>query len=190
MNDLIKNFTYISNDMENNDIQERINALESRRLELLTRASKSDRAALDYVKSLPGFREAYPEFAADAEQVAAAEQEVVGTLAEVKAEWRLHIGEAVEPGAVIVHDGIRYTVLQAHTLQEDWEPGSVPALYKREGVDGEPADEWPEWVQPTGAHDVYAAGAKVTFGGKHYISLIDNNSWSPAAYPAGWDIQG
>ena len=58
--------------MENNDIQERINALESRRLELLTRASKSDRAALDYVKSLPGFREAYPEFAADAEQVSAA----------------------------------------------------------------------------------------------------------------------
>lgn len=46
--------------------------------------------------------------------------------------------------------------------------------------------EWPDFVQPTGAHDAYSAGAQVTYGGKHYQSLIDNNVWSPDAYPQGW----
>ena len=29
-------------------------------------------------------------------------------------------------------------------------------------------------------------GDKVKFNGKTYESLIDNNIWSPEAYPAGW----
>ena len=45
---------------------------------------------------------------------------------------------------------------------------------------------WPEWVQPLGAHDAYAIGAKVLFGGKVWESLIDNNVWSPKVYPQGW----
>lgn len=48
------------------------------------------------------------------------------------------------------------------------------------------ADEWPEFVQPTGAHDTYKTGDKVTFEGKHYICQMDNCAYSPAAYPAGW----
>lgn len=50
-------------------------------------------------------------------------------------------------------------------------------------------DEWPEFVQPTGAHDAYNKGDKVTFEGNHYISLIDGNVFSPAEYPAGWQEQ-
>jgi len=45
---------------------------------------------------------------------------------------------------------------------------------------------YPEFVQPTGAHDAYAKGDRVTFQGKDYESLIDANVWSPATYPAGW----
>ena len=30
-------------------------------------------------------------------------------------------------------------------------------------------------------------GDKVRFEGKVYQSLIDNNVWSPAAYPQGWE---
>lgn len=48
------------------------------------------------------------------------------------------------------------------------------------------ADEWPEFVRPTGAHDAYAKGAKVTYAGKHYVSLIDGNVWPPDEYPQGW----
>ena len=49
-----------------------------------------------------------------------------------------------------------------------------------------PTEEYPDWVQPTGQHDAYRIGDKVTFKGKHYESVIDYNTWSPEAYPAGW----
>lgn len=76
-----------------------------------------------------------------------------------------------------------YKCVQAHTSQSDWTPDLTPALWTRVTV-----EEWPEWVQPTGAQDAYMTGDKVTFEGEHYISLIDNNTWSPAAYPAGWQL--
>lgn len=49
-----------------------------------------------------------------------------------------------------------------------------------------PTEEYPDWVQPTGQHDAYRIGDKVTFKGKHYESIIDYNTWSPEAYPQGW----
>lgn len=49
-------------------------------------------------------------------------------------------------------------------------------------------EEWPAWVQPTGAHDCYNTGDKVTYNGQHYVSKIDGNVWSPDAYPAGWEV--
>lgn len=36
---------------------------------------------------------------------------------------------------------------------------------------------------------IEAQGAKVTFQGARYISLINGNVWSPTAYPAGWQVQ-
>lgn len=44
----------------------------------------------------------------------------------------------------------------------------------------------PDFVQPTGEHDAYNAGDRVTFEGAVYESLIDGNVWSPTANPAGW----
>ncbi len=76
-----------------------------------------------------------------------------------------------------------YKCVQAHTSQSDWTPDLTPALWTRVTV-----EEWPEWVQPTGAQDAYMTGDKVTFEGEHYISLIDNNTWSPSAYPDGWQL--
>lgn len=58
-----------------------------------------------------------------------------------------------------------------------------------EPTDPEPEDEWPEWVQPTGAHNAYSNGDKITYNGKHYISTMDGNVWSPDAYQAGWQVQ-
>lgn len=51
----------------------------------------------------------------------------------------------------------------------------------------EPADEYPEFVQPTGAHDAYQVGDKVTYKGKKYICKLENCVWSPDTYPAGWE---
>lgn len=47
----------------------------------------------------------------------------------------------------------------------------------------------PDWVQPTGQHDAYQTGGHVMFEGDVYKSLIDNNTWSPTAYPQGWEKQ-
>lgn len=80
--------------------------------------------------------------------------------------------------------GDLYKVAQAHTTQADWQPSTAPALFTKISL-----DEWPLFVQPTGAQDSYAIGDKVTFEGQHYISAIDNNSWSPLDYPAGWTLQ-
>ena len=82
------------------------------------------------------------------------------------------------------YNGVLYRVVQAHTSQADWTPDITPALFVVVSL-----DEWPDFVQPTGAHDAYNKGDKVTFEGKHYISLIDGNVYSPSAYPAGWQEQ-
>lgn len=48
-------------------------------------------------------------------------------------------------------------------------------------------DEWPEYVAPTGAHDAYKVGDKITFKGAHYICKMDGCVWDPETYPAGWE---
>lgn len=82
------------------------------------------------------------------------------------------------------YKNVLYRVVQAHTSQADWTPDITPSLFVVVSL-----DEWPDFVQPTGAHDAYNKGDKVTFEGKHYISLIDGNVYSPVAYPAGWQEQ-
>ena len=48
----------------------------------------------------------------------------------------------------------------------------------------QPDDEYPEWIQPTGAHDAYAQGAKVSHNGKKWTSDIPANVYEPGVY--GW----
>ena len=53
-------------------------------------------------------------------------------------------------------------------------------------------EEWPEYKQPTGAHDAYYNGDKITYKEKHYICIMSNGSactWSPDEYPQGWEEQ-
>lgn len=56
------------------------------------------------------------------------------------------------------------------------------------GNEPEPAAEVPAYVQPTGAHDAYQTGDKVTYNGAVYESLINGNVWAPDVYPAGWRL--
>ena len=81
------------------------------------------------------------------------------------------------------YDGILYKVLLAHTSQEGWTPPSAPSLFAKVLIPDENAI--PEWEQPDSTN-AYQIGDKVMFDGKVYESLINNNVWSPAAYPAGW----
>ena len=79
----------------------------------------------------------------------------------------------------IEYGGTLYRCVQAHTSQADWTPPATPALWVVVSL-----EEWPAWVQPTGAHDAYAAGAKVSHAGKHWTSNVDANVWEPGVY--GW----
>ena len=91
-------------------------------------------------------------------------------------------GKHYEVGDRCLYLGNLYTCIQAHDSQDDWTPAVVPALWKREST---PGDEFPDWVQPVGAHDAYAMGDKVTHKEKHWISNIDVNVYEPGVY--GWD---
>lgn len=48
----------------------------------------------------------------------------------------------------------------------------------------EPEEEYPEYKEPTGAHDAYNRGDKVTFKNKKYECLMDNCVWDPETYPS------
>lgn len=49
-------------------------------------------------------------------------------------------------------------------------------------------EEYPEYVQPTGAHDAYSTGDKVTWNGRHYICRMDGCVWDPDTYPDAWEL--
>lgn len=59
---------------------------------------------------------------------------------------------------------------------EEGEPDDPPII-----------DEWSEFVQPTGAHDAYNIGYKITFNGEHYVCKMNGCVWSPTDYPQVWE---
>lgn len=74
-----------------------------------------------------------------------------------------------------------YRCVTAHTSQASWTPAAAASLWAEIS---DPTEEWPAWIQPTGAHNAYAAGAKVAHNDKHWISDVANNTWEPGVY--GW----
>ena len=72
-----------------------------------------------------------------------------------------------------------------------WSPADYPGgwrLIENNNTPEEPSgNDISEWVQPD-ASNPYNTGDKVIFNNLIYESLIDNNTWSPADYPAGWQL--
>ena len=102
--------------------------------------------------------------------------------------WEDNVGRQVHPGEFYTYDGTDvYRVVQGHVTQADWSPPLAPALFLHLPPAG--PSGCPPFVQPTGAHDAYAIGDCVEFEGANYVSLIDANTYSPSAYPAGWELQ-
>jgi hypothetical protein len=110
-------------------------------------------------------------------------EDELAELASAYPAWAEGIAYAI--GDLVRYEGTVFACVQAHTSQSDWSPPVVPALWRHTVAAG----VIPEWVQPTGAHDAYNKGDLVTFEGRVYKSLIDANVWSPAVYPAGWELQ-
>lgn len=84
-------------------------------------------------------------------------------------------------GERVSYNGSFYRCIQNHTSQADWTPDTAVSLWVSIS---DPAIEFPEWKQPSGAHDAYNKGDKVSHNDKHWTSDIDANAYEPGVY--GW----
>lgn len=92
-------------------------------------------------------------------------------------------GVVYEVDKKVRYNNILYKVIQEHTSQPDWSPDVAVSLFARVLI---PDPEIiPEWVQPDSTNP-YMIGDKVTYNGQVWISIIDNNVWSPDTY--GWEV--
>lgn len=78
-----------------------------------------------------------------------------------------------------------YKCIQAHQAQSDWNPAITPSLWKKLGIN---ENGIMEWSQPISSADAYMTDDEVMYNGVHYRSTIDNNVWTPEAYPQGWEV--
>lgn len=87
--------------------------------------------------------------------------------------------DAYRREAQVTHGGKTWVSLVGANV---WEPGvsGWREVVEDGGV--------PEWAQPTGGHDAYKKGDRVSFEGQVFESVIDANVWSPAEHPAGWKL--
>jgi len=100
--------------------------------------------------------------------------------ADLFAEWAYPI--AYKAGNIRRYGGVLYKCNLDHTSQVDWTPDTASNLWS---LTADPAEEWPAWAQPIGAHDAYSLGAKVSHNEKHWTSTVNDNVWEPGVY--GWE---
>lgn len=93
-------------------------------------------------------------------------------------------GETYTVGQRVLYNDILYKVLIGHTSQPDWTPIESPSLFAKVLIPDE--DVIPEWEQPDSTNP-YMKGDKVTYNGKTWVSLVDNNVWEPSV-GALWEI--
>ena len=91
-----------------------------------------------------------------------------------------HIGYPVQ------HNNQVFTILQPHTPAHN--PGvfpvDLPAIYSiKHTTDPERAKEY---VAPNGTSGMYMLNDCCTKDGKTWVSLVDNNVWTPGVY--GWEV--
>ena len=94
--------------------------------------------------------------------------------------WRAEVNYAVNDR--VLYNEVLYKVITAHTSQETWTPIDSPSLFTKVLIPD--VNVIPEWEQPESTNP-YMKGDKVSFEGKVYVSIIDNNTWSPITY--GWE---
>lgn len=83
----------------------------------------------------------------------------------------------------VSYENILYKCLQSHTSQSSWTPVAAPSLWAKVLIPDPTVI--PDWEQPDSTNP-YMIGDRVRFEGKVYESVINNNIWSPSAYPQGW----
>ena len=107
-----------------------------------------------------------------------AESGTTESLKEEEPEIPYENGIVVKAGQIVVEGGKRYMVVQPQfTTQENWRPSlGIPALWREVP---ELQSGYPDWIQPTGAHDAYQIGNIVMYKGKAWVSKINANTTVP-----------
>lgn len=104
------------------------------------------------------------------------------TMSAATPEWKPGMTLAV--GDTVRHGGSVFVVIQSHTTQADWIPGTATqSLYRR--VQPEGSTEW----QPD---TDYATGAECTYEGSAYTCLQGHTSqagWEPPNVPSLWKLK-
>ena len=86
-------------------------------------------------------------------------------------------------GDIVQDEGQLYrSIHDVKDAGQNTKPSATPSMWTRIGT---PLEEFPEWIQPIGAHDAYDQGAKVTHNGKRWVSSAASNVWEPGVY--GWE---
>ena len=95
--------------------------------------------------------------------------------------------EAEETARAAVDDAVAaYADAQGLTVLQAWRALAPEGVEVPDDPEPVPVPDAPEYVQPTGAHDAYQAGDRVTFQGRVYEAVINAVVWSPLAYPQAW----
>lgn len=92
--------------------------------------------------------------------------------------------DAYSKGALVMYAGEGWvSELDANV----WAPGV--AGWRRNLIEPPPVYDpnvLPAWVQPTGGHDAYSIGDRVTHNGQNWESAWANNVWEPGIVAGAW----
>ena len=88
--------------------------------------------------------------------------------------------------AAVVEAVHAYADFRGITVLQAWRALVPEGVDVPDDPEPEPIPDAPEYKQPTGAHDAYQAGDRVTFQGRVYEAVINAVVWSPLAYPQAW----
>ncbi len=97
--------------------------------------------------------------------------------------------ENADPTAAYAPVEERLEALEAWRTEVEARLAAIEEGGAEPGEPEEPADEYPPYVQPTGAHDAYYAGDRCSWGGGKYTCIAPDGVacvWDPGTYPAFW----
>ncbi len=91
-------------------------------------------------------------------------------------------------GDIYTADGQVWECYQAYdnATHPDIVPGAAAWATFNRPLHGRSRTTAREFVQPTGAHDMYHSGEYALFSGKLYL-CVQNTAYSPADYAAAWE---
>lgn len=94
---------------------------------------------------------------------------------------------AYPTGAPVAFGGNVFGLLQPHNASHyTGDPSTLPALWSPKHT--KDAARAKVWLAPNGTSGLYHTGECCVFGDKVYRSTADNNPYSPADYPAWWEV--